>query len=730
MLKNLKKNKLKMRINKIYILLTVGVIMTTTLMANFSCLNTVQAASIAKSEIKYDAKDNSSVFPDSYKEYIRNLKKAHPNWIIKAFYTNQDWNTVINSESSGTYSRVQNSGFSDAWKRLESSGDPSYNAAGFVLASRQAVEYSIDPRNFLNDKGIFQFRVIEDGYEQDTKEAVNEAMTYTVMKDTEYKDTIYQVGNDKKISPLFIISRIKQETGCDIVNNGSINGKNSKHPGYYNFFNIGAYDDASHSVQYGINMAYSKGWDTPYKAIAGGIDWMKDHYIKYGQNTIYFQKFDVANPYGNATMILSSQYMSNISAPYSESKIMYLGLSRSNTVDKAYTFYIPIYNNMPDVASVYPGNYTNENKTILSTTSLNVRFEPNTDASVIATVNAGTKMTRLKKSNDTQWDMVKLANGQTGYVFRSYVRDYIMADNISLDKSELTLNVGNTYTFNPTITPTNAENKDVEWSTSDKNIVEVNNGTITAKSGGKATITAKLKESGKTATCTVNVLMKVESINLDKESYQIVNGGYLKIIPIIKPDGAANKDYTIKSDNEAVVKVEGKKLKAVSVGETNVTFTTVDQGKTATAKIKVIELPKDEGMSFDESIKVQEGKLTNISLETTAKEIVEKTTINGKYSVVVLDKDGKKLDDGSVLTTASMVSLVSADNVIMTYEVVIPGDVNGDGKMNAGDYVKIRNHLMDSTKLTDIFLDAADYDFNSTISAGDYVKIRNYIMTH
>ena len=157
MLKNLKKNKLKMRINKIYILLTVGVIMTTTLMANFSCLNTVQAASIAKSEIKYDAKDNSSVFPDSYKEYIRNLKKAHPNWIIKAFYTNQDWNTVINSESSGTYSRVQNSGFSDAWKRLESSGDPSYNAAGFVLASRQAVEYSIDPRNFLNEYDIFAY---------------------------------------------------------------------------------------------------------------------------------------------------------------------------------------------------------------------------------------------------------------------------------------------------------------------------------------------------------------------------------------------------------------------------------------------------------------------------------------------------------------------------------------------------------------------------------------------
>ncbi len=724
---------------KIFSLITVSVIMCTILMANFLCLNKVQAVSIPKSEIKYDENDNSSVFPESYKEYIKKLKEEHPNWIIKAFYTNLDWDTVITSESSGTYSRVQDSAYGDAFKRLESVNDANYNASGFVLASKAAVAYTMDPRNFLNDKSIFQFRVIDENINSDTKAAVNEAMTYTPMKDTDYAEIIQNVGVSKKVSPLFIIARIKQETGCDIVNNGSINGKNSKYPGYYNFFNIGAVDSASNSVQYGIDLAYSNGWNTPEKAISGGVDWIYNHYIKYGQNTVYFQKFDVANPYGNATTILSMQYMSNISAPESEAQIAYTGALNAGTLDNAYTFYIPIYDNMPSTAAVYPGNSTNDyidDNTVfcvsdkVSPDKLNVRFGPGTSYDIVASLSVGEKMTRIKKSQSSQWDLVKLENGQTGYVFREYIEEYIMVNSITLDKSEITLNVGDTYTLSCSVTPNNAVNKNIEWISSNKEIVTVDNGKITAKSGGTAIVTAKATETGKTATCTINVTAHVESISLEKESYKVVKDGYLKITPIIKPEAATNKEYTITSSNESIIAIDGNKIKGVSVGSANITFTTVDNKKSVTVKVEVIDLSKDESLNFDETLKVENSSVLGAPIKTTVKEFKEKITYGKQYSISILNKDGKELKDTDLVTTATTINLIYEDNIIQTFEMVIYGDVNGDGKMTAGDYVKIRNHIMESSKLDGIYLSAADYDANGKITAGDYVKVRNAIMSN
>lgn len=62
------------------------------------------------------------------------------------------------------------------------------------------------------------------------------------------------------------------------------------------------------------------------------------------------------------------------------------------------------------------------------------------------------------------------------------------------------------------------------------------------------------------------------------------------------------------------------------------------------------------------------------------------------------------------------------------YIVVIKGDVNGDGKIYATDYVRIRNHIMGKTQLSGAHLQAADINNDGQIHATDYVKIRNHIM--
>ena len=55
-------------------------------------------------------------------------------------------------------------------------------------------------------------------------------------------------------------------------------------------------------------------------------------------------------------------------------------------------------------------------------------------------------------------------------------------------------------------------------------------------------------------------------------------------------------------------------------------------------------------------------------------------------------------------------------------------DTNGDGNISAVDYVKIKNHIMGTSKLSDIYLTAANVNQDDKVNAQDYVQIKNYIM--
>ena len=81
----------------------------------------------------------------------------------------------------------------------------------------------------------------------------------------------------------------------------------------------------------------------------------------------------------------------------------------------------------------------------------------------------------------------------------------VAVESVTLDKSsvELDLNGTTTATLTATVTPDNATDKTVTWTTSDANVATVENGVVTAKKVGTATITAKAGE--KSATCEVTV---------------------------------------------------------------------------------------------------------------------------------------------------------------------------------------------------------------------------------
>lgn len=80
--------------------------------------------------------------------------------------------------------------------------------------------------------------------------------------------------------------------------------------------------------------------------------------------------------------------------------------------------------------------------------------------------------------------------------------------NVTLDKPSVTLTEGDVTTLTATVSPSNATNKNVIWSSSDNTVATVSDGKVTAVKAGTATITVKTEDGNKTATCSVTVIKK------------------------------------------------------------------------------------------------------------------------------------------------------------------------------------------------------------------------------
>ena len=169
---------------------------------------------------------------------------------------------------------------------------------------------------------------------------------------------------------------------------------------------------------------------------------------------------------------------------------------------------------------------------------------------------------------------------------------------IAISKTSETLYLGGTTTttINATISPTNANNQKVNWSTSNANIVAISsattssgvNITLTAKGKGTATITATAAgNTGLTKTCTVTVGQKVTGITLSQTSAALATGDTLNLTATVTPTTADNKSVTWTSSNTNVATVSSSGVVTVkNMGTATITATAVDgSGKSAKCQI-------------------------------------------------------------------------------------------------------------------------------------------------
>lgn len=687
--------------------------------------------------------DGIENFPESYQGYLEELKKQHPNWSFTALYINLDWDYVIQNENIFGKNLVPKS-YNDRWKNTKPG---EYNVevdSGWVDCSRQALLYTIDPRNFLNEVRIFQFEELSfngstnsvDGIEKILygTEFYNQIVSYltsngsTVTMTKKYSDLIYSAGIQSKVSSYHLASRIKQEVG-PFLSHSSISGKVAGYEGLYNFYNIGAtsssepmgaiinglkYARDGNGASEATKTKYLIPWNTKERAITGGGIFIGSSYINIGQNTIYLQKFHVHDT--NNGELFWHQYMTNVLAPYSESNIIYKGYANSNLLDLNINFIIPAYNNMPEIQeespAINPSDFEEDNTKVYANvqTTLNVRSGPSTSYEKITSVSKNEVMTRIAKGKQSGelWDRVILENGIVGYVFQNYVEEVpeIEVEEIRLSIDNPVIQKNEISKLNVEIYPLDAVEQRVEYSSSNEKVVKIDDyGNVYGVSSGKATITVRAISNGVQASIDVEVYSKVTEIAINVENITLQEGEQYQILSNVEPDDANNKKVRYISENTDIATVdESGLITATKTGNTNINVCAdEDENISQSISVKVIEKISEEDLSFSTNIKVDGNEITGIKEENqTVEKLLENIMTSEKYMVKIVDKEGNILEDGDLVGTGAKVQIFTntdIQNMVAEYNIIIYGDVDGNGKINSVDLLKLQRHILEIEEL-------------------------------
>ena len=274
----------------------------------------------------------------------------------------------------------------------------------------------------------------------------------------------------------------------------------------------------------------------------------------------------------------------------------------------------------------------------------------------------------------------------------------------------------------------------INYSSSDNKVATIDkNGKVTILSPGNIVIKAividgenyfyNIKEASYTLTVNKKIInIPITSISLNKTSGTKYIGETENLVVSYNPSNTTdNKSITWTTSDSKVATINNGVVKAVGVG--NAVITAKVMNKTATYNITVKKKenrPITYKYTYDSSKKIIFKLNNNININTF------KNNLN--YSSII-KSNNNILKDNDLIRTNMTITYTDDEGNVQIYNTSVLGDVNGDGNINALDYVKIKNHIMNTKKiLKDVFILSADYNNDGKISALDYVRIKNYIM--
>ena len=331
-------------------------------------------------------------------------------------------------------------------------------------------------------------------------------------------------------------------------------------------------------------------------------------------------------------------------------------------------------------ATVTPSNATDKSVTWSSD---NTSVATVSSSGVVTAKAAGTAKITVK-TND---------GGKTATCTVTVKAATVPVTGVSLNKTSLSMTVGDTQTLTATVTPSNATNRSVTWSSDNTSVATVSSsGVVTAKAAGTATITVKTNDGGKTATCTVTVkaaTVSVTGVTLDKTSLTMTIGDMQTLTATITPSNATNKSVTWSSSNKSVATVSSSGVvTGQAAGTATITVTTNDGGKTATCTVKVqaATVPVT-GVSLNKtSLSMTVGDTQTLTATVTPSNATNKNVSWSSSNTSVATVSSSGVVTAKSAGTATITVKTNDGGKTAKCTVTVKNkDVNGSGNENTGE---------------------------------------------
>ena len=525
---------------------------------------------------------------------------------------------------------------------------------------------------------------------------------------------------------------------------------------------------------------YERPWTSPKKAITGGAEYIAKNYIAKGQHTSYLKKYNV-NPKSSYS-VYNHQYMANLGAPASEARISYNSYKNNNLLNLPLHFIIPTYNNMPATTSLPGSNADTSGETNVTDTNFekllnNQGFDETYKK----------KLRALHKIH-SNWTF---ENMKTGLDFAHAAKSeqavssidtgskyYYVNSNGNYVSTEPGWYLANIETVKYYLDPRNFLNEtyilmfeSLKYSSNyTESVVQsvLNGSFMNGKSAvDNETYASIFVSAGKTKDISpvyLASLAKQESGNNGSlattgNQFTYKNVTYKGLYNFFNIGAFSGEESPIKAglvwasggspcvivgNNCNVEPAKEEQKENTNNEKQNQTTTETPKNNTTTKPPKeeqketpTQEPPKEETPQVTNkgsnyyinklNVRNKEGYINGINPGTTASTILNKLT--GVKSVSITDTNGKGLSGNSKIGTNSTITITDEDGKTKySYKVVIYGDVNGDGNITAGDYVNIKNYILNKNNLNTVAIKGADVNKSGTITASDYVIIKNYIM--
>lgn len=480
--------------------------------------------------------------------------------------------------------------------------------------------------------------------------------------------------------------------------------------------------------------SYGRPWTTPGKSIIGGAGLIAESYINAGQFTSYLKKFQV-NPNADASLY-SHQYMTNIRAPWGEARTAYSAYS-SYLTDITFTFSIPVFTDMPDATTL--SGMTNKG-TMMTKEELN---DADFEAKLTEQNFPESYKAYLRSLHKTypKWEFKAL---HTNINFNTAVSNEIPKSCIEVSSGHGTNDacgregaswaMADSDSVKYFMDPRNFLDKEsifmFEDLSSYENVTEtmvqriLNNSFMSGKSSKDNKNYATLfMEAGKNNRINPVYLASLviqevgrsgDKIQVTGKSFDWYGIRYSSLYNFYNI--AATGTFTARGG-----------LVWASGGSSSVYEFINELGEIEQKPEAEIKPPTSlDKYLTNNGYKISDNYVFNIKVGTKVSEIKNKIK---DVTVTIKDSKGNVLGNNSLISTGSTITLSNSETSY-SKTVVINGDVDGDGKILATDYVAIKNHIMEVNILKEVYTKASDMNSNTLVDAGDYIAIKNYIMSN